>query len=339
MSTETETLLSESLEALVAGQPFMPFTPDLDAIERRGRHFRRRANALRAATGAGVAAAVVAVAVFAPGGAPATDSRSPATSAAGSSVLYQLASASASVPALQGRYVVFSEADTDSRIPGVAERTTVIDTQTGASTSYMQPHPAGQAAGTVHTCCTSQPPVLTQGPDPTSTEAWFAALPTDPAALRAQLLSIAKQQAAAVAAGTAVGKAEPTAPAVSDDDYVYAEANSLLWSPLVPPTLRSALYQVLAETPGVIVTANATDPSGRPAIAMTRTDASAGTQDGSVVQNPSTSSSATEVTYEDPSTGAVLAQVWTVNHHTLTAVYQPATGSATIPPDPYTTAG
>ena len=191
----------------------------------------------------------------------------------------------------------------------------------------------------MHICCTSEPPVLTEGPDPSSTEAWFGALPTDPAALRGQLLSMAKQQAAAASAGLAAsGKAAPVAPALSDDDYVYEEANTLLWSPLVQPTLRSALYRVLAQTPGVSVNPNATDPSGRPAIAMTRTDGSAGVQDGRQVHDPSSSTGATEVTFEDPSTGAVLAQVWTVDHDTLTAVYQQATGSDSVPPDPYASA-
>ncbi|MGH2718291.1 MAG: CU044_5270 family protein [Actinomycetota bacterium] len=337
MSNETETLLTESLEVLVAGQPFVP---DIDAAERRGRHLRRRSHALRAVTGVGLAGVVAAAAVLAPTGTPVRVDKSPSTAAAGSSVLYRLASASAAVPALQGRYLVLSEIDTDSSTSGQSKRTSVIDTETGASTTYQLRASGGVGPEVVHTCCTSEPPVLTEGPDPTSTEAWFAALPTDPAALRAQLLSIAQQQAAAADAGlTASGKAAPVAPALSDNDYVYEEANSLLWSPLVQPALRSALYQVLAQTPGVSVNPNATDPSGRPAIAMTRTDGSAGVQDDRVVHNPSSSTDATEVTFEDPSTGAVLAQVWTVDHDTLPAVYQPATGSATIPPDPYTSAG
>ncbi|HEU5001639.1 MAG TPA: hypothetical protein VFW71_02525 [Actinomycetota bacterium] len=335
MSTDTETLLCASLEALVAGQPF---TPDPARIEARGRHLRRRSTIVRALTGAGVAGAVVAGAVFAPGR---SVNQAPSTTAAGPAVLYHLAATSAAVPALQGRYLVLPETDTDSRAPGVTERTTVIDTQTGASTTYRHTSASRPASGTVHTCCTTPPSVLTEGPDPTRSEAWFAALPTDPAALRARLISVAKQQAAQAAAGTGAGKAVPTAiqPVLSDDDYVYEEANSLLWSPLVQPGLRSALYQVLAQTPGVNVNPNATDPAGRPAIAMTRTDASAGVQAGSVVHNPSGSRAATEVTYEDAARGAVLAQVWTVNHDTLTAVYQPATGSATIPPDPYPAAG
>jgi hypothetical protein len=269
-----------------------------------------------------------------PGGVPATGSQPPATavtpSAVGHSsthaVLYRLASLSADAPAPQGRYVVLAETDTATSVPGQSQRTTVVDTQTGASTTYQEPYPGSKA-----------PATLTEGPDPTSTEAWFAALPTDPTALRAQLLSIAKQQAAeatqqfqqqAAAAGKAVAPGVEQ-PALSDDDYVYEEADLLLWSPLVQPVLRSALYKVLAGTSGIVINPTATDPAGRPAVAMTRHD------DGV----PSTST-----TYEDPSSGAVLAQVWTQTwtnseqqsaSETETAVYQPVTSTDTMPSDPY----
>jgi len=330
MSTETETLLAESLEELVAGQPF---SPDVDRIERRGRHLRRRANAVRAVAGAGVATAVVAAAVLGPGGGATFSTKPPTTAAAGTggaAVLMRLASASATLPTLQGRYVVLPETDSNSRATGQVERTTVIDTATGASTTYQLADGNPLPAGTVHIGYTGPQPVLTEGPDPSSTGAWFSALPTDPTALRAELLSIAKQQ------GAAAGKELPSSlePAMTDDDYVYEEANALLWSPLVQPALRSALYQVLAQTPGVSVDSKATDPAGRPAIAMSRSGNPVAVIAGQVVHvtpdNP-----ATDITYEDPSTGAVLAQVWSEAGDTMTAVYQPATGSATIPPDPY----
>ncbi|MGH2718173.1 MAG: hypothetical protein ACRDJU_06315 [Actinomycetota bacterium] len=334
MSTEMETLLADSLEALVAGQPF---TPDLAAVERRGRQLRRRANALRAVTAGGVATALATVAVVAAGGGRVSFTTKPTTAAAGPAVLYRLASVSAAVPALQGRYVVLTETDTHSPLGSTSQRTTVIDTETGASTTYQQVAANGQAPAGIYLIQPSAPPIVTGDPDPTSTEAWFAALPTDPTALRAQLLSIAKQ--AAPGAGTdAAGKVVPSAiqPALSDDDYVYDEASDLLWSPLVQPALRSALYQVLAQTPGVSVNPNATDPSGRAAIAMTRSGDSAAVEAGYQVRL-TTGQPATDTTYEDPSTGAVLAQVWSVNHDTLTAVYQPVTGSATLPADPYFT--
>jgi hypothetical protein len=219
--------------------------------------------------------------------------------------LYRLASASTTASAPQGRYVVLAETDTESDEPGQSQRTTVVDTETGASTTYQQPYQG-----------TNAPSTLTEGPDPTSTEAWYTALPTNPAALRSQLLTMAKQQAAKV------GRVIPPEPALSDDDYVYEEADDLLWSPLVQPPLRSALYKVLAGTSGVTVNPNVTDPAGRPAIAMTRRD-------------NGVPSSAT--TYEDPTSGAVLAQVWSTDSgaETITAVYQPVTSTDTIPVNPY----
>jgi hypothetical protein len=342
MSTKTETLLTESLEALVAGQPFIP---DVAGIEHRGRHLRRRAYGVRACVGIGVVVAVAA-AMLVPGTQDTVRTK-PSTTAggsagnAGSAILYRLASVSASIPPLQSRYLVLTETDTDSRVAGATLRTSVIDTQTGASTTYQHTTENGQPRSTVHTGYTGPPPILTEGPDPASTEAWFAALPTDPTALRAQLLSIAKQQATQgktdAPGSAAAGAGVPSAiqPTLSDDDYVYEEANSLLWSPLVQPALRSALYQVLAQTSRVTVNPNATDPAGRPAIAMTRTGGGAGVQAGYLVHNIP-GAAATLVSYEDPSTGAVLAQVWSEKADTMTAVYQPATSSATIPPNPYT---
>lgn len=237
-------------------------------------------------------------------------------------VLYQLASASAAVPSLPGRYVVLAETDTETDEAGQSQRTSVIDTQTGASTTYQVPYADSDA-----------PTDITEGPDPTSTEAWFTALPTDPTALRARLLAISKQQAAqaaeefqqqAATLGKAVPKSIDVQPTLTDDDYVYQEADDLLWSPLVQPALRSALYKVLAGTSGFTINPNATDPDGRPAIAMTR-------QYSGVAS--------TSVTYEDPTTGAVLAQVWTSgtapNVDTITAVYQPVTSTDTVPANPY----
>lgn len=336
MTTDTETLLAESLEALVADQPF---TPDLSGIEGRGQHLRHRATTLRALTGAGV---VVGLAAVLARGVWMTPPAAPGSSAAnaGSAVLYRLASAASAVPPLQGRYTVRSETDTDSRVVGETQRTEVIDTQTGASTIYQHATTNAQGGGTVHLGDTGAPTVHTEGPDPTLAEGWFAALSTDPDTLRGQLLSIGKQPAAPPEASTpGIAPAEKSGPgaaqpALGDDDVVYEEANGLLWDPLVPPALRSALYQVLAQTSGVTVNPNATDPAGRPAIAMSRTGSEVGVEAGQLVHNLP-GNPATGTTYEDPSTGAVLAQVWQVGRDTLTAVYQPATGSPTIPPDPY----
>lgn len=95
----------------------------------------------------------------------------------------------------------------------------------------------------------------------------------------------------------------------------------MLWNPLTPPALRSALYKVLAATSGFSVDTGATDPSGRPAVAMTRNTTLGATAE-------------TDITYEDPSTGAVLAQVWKTDSDTITAVYEPVTSTNTIPTNP-----
>jgi hypothetical protein len=333
MNRHTETILRDELDAIAAAQPF---TPDVSAIERRGRQLRRRAMTGRGLAGLGVAAAVTAVAVTAgparggPGGGVATPGTSPSTPghalSRGQLVLYRLASLSTAAPALAGRYVILSETDSETDQAGASERTSVVDTLTGASTTYQHAVAAdGQGPSSAYG---GEPSTLAEGPDPTSTEAWFAALPSDPAALRARLLALAKQQAAQAAAefqqqAAKAGRSLPAdggQPVLSDDDDVYQEADTLLWSPLVQPTLRAALYKVLAGTSGFTVTSGASDPAGRPAVAMTR-------HYNGVPE--------TDTTYEDPTTGAVLAQVWQEGGDTITAVYQPVTSSNSIPTDPY----
>jgi hypothetical protein len=76
-------------------------------------------------------------------------------------------------------------------------------------------------------------------------------------------------------------------PALSDDDHVDQEDDTLLWSPLAQPTLRAALYRVLAGTAGFTISDDVTDPAGRSAIAMTRHYSGL---------------SETDITYEDPIT-------------------------------------
>ena len=267
--------------------------------------------------GAAGAAAVLGLATFGAfqsiGQPPATGraTTNPSGTAQTPRAVLWLASYSAAAPPFQGRYVVLAETDTETGYSGQSERTSVIDTLTGASTTYQQPYVG-----------TDAPSVLTEGPRATTTEAWFAALPTDPTALRAKLLAIAQQQADQAGKATA----QPVESPPSADDDVYQEADELLWSPLVQPALRAGLYQVLAGCSGFTVTSQATDPAGRPAIAMTRTY---------------TDTTETDITYEDPTSGAVLAQVWTTPAtngrpgNTITAVYQPVTSTDTPPADPY----
>jgi hypothetical protein len=238
-------------------------------------------------------------------------------------VLYRLASESKAEAAPSGRYVILSETDSETDEPGqTSKRTSVDDSQNGASVTYQVPYADSHA-----------PSTLTEGPDPQSTAAYFAALPTDPTALRAQLLAIAKnQQSQAQAFFTQQAKQEGLTgaqlrgklaqPQVSDDDLVYETADDMLWSPLVSPQLRASLYQVLAGCNGVSTNQNATDPSGRPAVAMTHSTTIDGTPE-------------TDVTYENPQTGAVLAQTWTTGSDTITSVYEPVTSSDSVPADPY----
>jgi hypothetical protein len=239
--------------------------------------------------------------------------------------LTKLATAAASVPAFTGRYVVLSETDTQAGLGGAFDRTNVIDTQTGASITYQY----GVAVSGVapDASYTGAPADLAGPADSTSTEAWFAAMPTDPTALSAQLLTIAQQQQAqideqesAVRGKLTTGKSLDTQPTLSNDDLIYQEADNLLWSPLVQPALRSALYKVLATMSGFTVNDNAVDPLGRSAIEMTRVYSSI---------------NETDITYEDPTTGAVLAQEWNGLGGNLTALYQPATSSNAFPTDPY----
>jgi hypothetical protein len=316
-------LLSTILDEFDA---FTAPTPRVRRTRRRSRH----AVALWAAVPALAAAAAAAVVV-----AVASPKRESHHAAAATRVhlavshlrhaaLYKLADASVSAPATRGRYVVLAETDSETDEPGQSRRTTVIDSQTGSSVTYQQPYSDSGA-----------PSELTEGATRTDTEAWFVALPTEPGALRARLLQMTKAQQRQANAmmrrkrklearesGSDQALPKIAAPRPSDDDLVYEEANDLLWSPLTPPALRAALYKVLAGTSGFTVEANATDPSGRPAVAMTRST----TVDGALE---------TDVTYEDPSTGAVLAQVWKTGSDTITAVYQPVTSTDTMPSNPY----
>ncbi|HEY5260859.1 MAG TPA: hypothetical protein VIJ33_01975, partial [Solirubrobacteraceae bacterium] len=132
---------------------------------------------------------------------------------------------------------------------------------------------------------------------------------------------------AALEHGSESAATNPASATVRDDD-VYEAASDLLRSPLVQPALRSALYKVLATTSGVSVDTHATDPSGRAAIALSRSYSQNGEQLRSI-------------TYENPTTGAVLAQ--TSSQHganapltgTSTAIYQPATSTNSMPANPY----
>lgn len=48
-----------------------------------------------------------------------------------------------------------------------------------------------------------------------------------------------------------------------------------------------------------------------------------------------TANAETDMTYENPAPGTVLAQVWKTGSDVNTAAYQPVTASNTPPPDPH----
>jgi len=317
------------------------------------RRTRRRLVLTGVASVAAVAALIVSgVSVFGSSSPTTTSTISSATNSVSSAThplsaskqLYLMAAVSVSAPVVEGRYVILSETDTEIGYPGEMKRTSVVDTQTGASTTYQQAYStagievpnstyvqsgggdsstvaSNAASGNVASSSTTvptresdnagPPTSLQSGPDASSTAAWYAALPTDPTALRAKLLDLATE--------TTDGIAPALVPTFSDDDYIYQEADLMLWSPLVQPNLRSALYKVLAATTGYSVSTG-NDPVGRSAVIMTRSY---------------TGVSETDTTYEDPTTGAVLAQVWKNGTDVITSVYQPVTSAAAIPTDPY----
>ncbi len=177
--------------------------------------------------------------------------------------LSRLSSVAAGSAALTGRYVVMTETQ-----DGNIRRTSVLDSQTGDLWTFQ--HGPGVPA---------ELPVARHD---SPTTAQFAAMPTDPVALRALLIEQFGQQQkqASAALRQQAGKAGApqqkmivkTAPKITDDDIVFGQATDMLWNPLVGPGLRSALFKVLEDTPGVVVNSSARDADGRAAIEISRVD-------------------------------------------------------------------
>jgi hypothetical protein len=268
---------------------------------RQRRRDRRRVMSLAAATAAaGTAAGVIAVV---PG-----SSRAPVGAApvirltADQRELYHLSSAAARQPHNRGRrpYVVMSTEGSD------VKDTSIIDSRTGNMWSYQRGshgNPSGKA--------------FTRHYSPTAAQ--FAAMPTNPAALRAALINQWDSQVKSAAHPVRTKGPTPVAKpiTVSDNDKVFQQASYLLWNPLVSPALRSAVYKVLAAVPGVTVDRSARDSIGRSAVEISRTDNSGlpgGKSDG-----------ITYATYENPATGTVLE---------TTVTYPPGSDVVT-PQDPH----
>ena len=110
-------------------------------------------------------------------------------------------------------------------------------------------------------------------------------------------------------------------PHLTDDDWAFEQATTLLWNPLVGPQLRSALYKVLAETPGVRVNDHARDDLGRAAVEISRTATATGIEDQ---------------TFENPKNGGVLETAFGYQDGTKGFdLYLSVTSSNRLPPNPY----
>jgi hypothetical protein len=285
--------------------------------ERRGRILTLTATTAALGTAAGVVALVPRQAAPNPGAHPA---RPAITLTAAQRTLYRLSSLAATASPGQGRYVVMRE------IQDNYQRTSVIDSRTGDVWTFQK------GAGV--------PAELPVARHDSPTQAQFAAMPTDPAALRALLISQYDQQQEQADAAMAAqlkqkdkilrGQHRPAIRPLrlTADDKVFEQANLLLWNPLVPPALRSAVFKVLAATPGVQVNSHARDDRGRPAVEISWFDRV---------------TSDTLATFEDPSTTRMLEQTDTAapagvnGHRTYTGrdLYLSITRASSVPANPY----
>jgi hypothetical protein len=236
--------------------------------------------------------------------------------------LYHLSSVAAKATQPPGRYVVLTETQADDS--SSYQRTSVIDSQTGDTWTYQK------GAGVPGTL-----PVDRGG----TTQAQFATWPTDPVALRALLLKQAKQQyAAGIAAERAQLKKLPkslqgkkrailqSGPPVSADSFVFEQATITLWNPLPSPALRSALFKVLASTPGMTVNSHATDSLGRPSVQISRTDNAEG-EVTSVFEDPA-GAGVHEMLFTYPAQGSQPGSQ-------SSDVFLSTTRTDTFPPNPY----
>ena len=298
------------------------------ASHHRRRHRSRVLGIGAAAVGAGTAFGLVVAGTGAPNLASTTSTASGAHRVvplptirltAAQRTLYHLSSVAAKAAQPQGRYVVLSEKqDTYSR-------TSVIDSQTGDTWTYQK------GAGVPATL-----PVDRVG----TTEAQFAAWPTDPVALRALLLKQARQQRAQAirveqallkklskadaARKRAIGSSGP--PPTADSD-VFEQATIALWNPLAEPALRSALFKVLATTPGMTVNSHAKDSLGRPSVEISRVD-NAGGEITSVFEDPA-DASVHEMLFTQPADGNGSAASGDSD------LFLSTTRTSTFPTDPY----
>jgi hypothetical protein len=289
----------------------------------RRRQFRTRM--IGAGATAAVAGLAVGVIVTTSGGgsppavgAPVTI---PAKLTAAQQTLYSLSSAAAGTHRPSGRYVVMTEKSISDG--DVGAKTSVIDTVTGGGLTYQRITVPGEPGG--------PPSVLKAGPGTSPTQAQLDAMPTSVPGLRAVLLAQAKREQAQANAMTREKarevekktgqKSTVTSPQPTDSDFVFEEATIYLWTPNLSPALRSALYKVLASTPGVVVNPHAHDSAGRPAIEISRTD---------------TFGQANVMTFENAKTGTTLETASQLPDEGLNEdLYLSISYSNSIPANPY----
>jgi hypothetical protein len=247
------------------------------AGDSRRRHLRTRAIGM---TVTGVAAATVVGVVAALSGAPAkpvhSTAQPPGTKptiilTASQRVLNRLSvtAAAGKAGSSSGRYVVMSELQSPDK------RTTIVDSKTGDLWTFQ----SGKGIPSTF-------PVSRHG---SPTAAQLAAYPTNLSGLRSLLIAQTKREDA-IAWRFAVKGAKfkdpknwrqvlremkKDQPKETRDDMVFSQAAYLLWNPLVDSSLRSALFKVLAATPGVVVNSHAHDSIGRPAVEISRFDKAA----------------------------------------------------------------
>ena len=286
------------------------------------RRRRTRARVLGVASAGAAAGLVAGVTVANSGNAHSGGNAAPALPAirltAAQHVLYKLSKEAASTPRQTGRYVALREEQTNNGdgVMQSSEVVSVIDARTGAGVTYQDWAKVPGAP--------KPPTKLTEPAGSSPTQAQYDAMPTSTAALRAFLLAQAEKQQAQIAKPGSAGKHIQ----ITSDDLVFQQATNLLWSPLLSPALRAAVYKVLAATPGVVVKQGVTDSDGRPAIEISRAD---------------TTDTAVYATFENPSTGATLETLVTVPYKGAAQggggyyrdMYQTVTYSSAIPPNPY----
>jgi hypothetical protein len=303
-------------------------TAGIVATHRRRRHRNRVLGLAATGAAAGTAFGLVAAGgglvagAGGPGGAAAGRPLLPAIRlTAAQRTLYHLSSVAAKATQPPGRYVVLTETQADGS--SSYQRTSVIDSQTGDTWTYQK------GAGVPATL-----PVDRGG----TTQAQFASWPTDPVALRAVLLKQAKQQfAAGIRAERAQLKKLPKtlagkkravlqADPPTDDSFVFEQATITLWNPLASPALRSALFKVLASTPGMTVDSHATDSLGRASVEISRTDNSEG-EVTSVFEDPA-DAGVHEMLFSWPARGSATASQ-------SSDVFLSTTRTDTFPASPY----